>query len=60
MLRSLEAQGLLTSTVEPSDAGPPRKYYDVTDEGVATLETWRQVWEETRDRVDRWLEASNG
>lgn len=60
VLRSLEAQGLLSSTVRPSDAGPPRKYYAVTDAGSTTLAAWRDVWSETRDRVDRWLEESDG
>ena len=33
VLRSLEAGGLLSSEVEPSVAGPPRRYYSVTEAG---------------------------
>lgn len=60
VLRSMEAQGLLQSSVRPSDAGPARKYYEVTSEGAETLAAWKTVWAETRDRVDQWLEADNG
>ncbi len=59
VLRSMEAQGLLKSSIRPSDAGPPRKYYQVTRSGVKTLQAWKQVWAETRDRVDQWLEAND-
>ncbi len=60
VLRSMESQGLLESSVRPSDAGPARKYYEVTSEGIETLAAWRTVWAETRDRVDKRLEADNG
>jgi len=33
VLRSLEKNGLLSSKVEPSISGPPRRYYIITDEG---------------------------
>src|SRR6202007_1200643 len=35
--RALAAAGLLTSRVVPSYAGPPRRYYRITDEGRAML-----------------------
>ena len=38
VLRALSADGFLTSRVEPSVAGPPRRYYRITDEGRALLE----------------------
>lgn len=59
VLRSMEAQGLLVSSMRPSDAGPARKYYEVTEEGHEALEAWKAVWVETRDRVDHWLEGGN-
>jgi PadR family transcriptional regulator, regulatory protein PadR len=52
VLRTLSAQGLLTSRVVPSVAGPPRRYYRITVEGRRTLVRWREVWERTRDFVD--------
>lgn len=57
VLRSLEAQGILESEMRPSDSGPARKYYAMTAEGRQALEAWKEIWAETRDRVDHWLEA---
>lgn len=54
-LRALEAQGLAASSVEPSVAGPPRRYYAITDAGRATLARWRPLWERTRGLVDAVL-----
>lgn len=51
-LRSLENSGLLTSMVEPSVSGPPRRYYQITPAGVESLERWRTIWQQTRNFVD--------
>lgn len=59
VLRALEAQGLLSSRVEPSVAGPPRKYYAITAEGRRILSAWIQQWEQTRTSVDRVLGSSH-
>jgi PadR family transcriptional regulator PadR len=53
----MEEQGMLVSRVEPSVAGPPRKYYSITADGRGTLEAWRGVWTRTRDFVDATLEG---
>src|SRR5437588_10604719 len=37
VLRALSANGLLTSRIVPSYAGPPRRYYKITAEGRAVL-----------------------
>jgi PadR family transcriptional regulator PadR len=60
VLRSLEAQGLLSSRVEPSVTGPPRKYYAITGEGSAVLAAWSDVWSRTREFVDGTLEGGRG
>ena len=60
VLRSLEAGGLLTSEVEPSVAGPPRRYYSVTDAGRQALALWQQSWTRTRGFVDAVLEGHRG
>jgi PadR family transcriptional regulator, regulatory protein PadR len=59
VLRSLEEQGLLESRVEPSVAGPPRKYYSITAEGRQALQDWKTVWARTRDFVDATLEGKS-
>jgi len=58
VLRALSADGFLTSRVEPSVAGPPRRYYRITDEGRALLTAWSGVWSQTRDFVDRFLRGA--
>jgi len=57
VLRALSAAGLLTSRVVPSYAGPPRRYYRITDEGRAVLANWSAIWRQTRDFVDRFIEG---
>ncbi len=60
VLRSMEGNGLLSSRVEPSVSGPPRKYYSITDHGRAVLSDWRTAWACTRDFVDATLEGDGG
>jgi PadR family transcriptional regulator len=43
-LRRLYRSGALTSYVMPSDEGPHRRYYGVTDRGRSQLEEARAVW----------------
>ena len=57
VLRNLEAAGLLESHVEPSVAGPPRRYYRITAVGQAALSEWTAAWRATRDSVDSVLEG---
>jgi PadR family transcriptional regulator PadR len=57
VLRNLEAAGLLESTVEPSTAGPPRRYYRITATGRQVLDAWTVAWSATRDSVDSVLEG---
>lgn len=57
VLRNLGASGLLDSHVEPSVAGPPRRYYRITPEGRAVLAAWMQAWRATRASVDTVLQG---
>jgi PadR family transcriptional regulator PadR len=57
VLRSLEGSGLLQSEVEPSVSGPPRKYYQITENGRQTLQHWTEIWGETRAFVDSILKG---
>ena len=56
VLRSLERSGLLESRVEPSVAGPPRRYYKITESGRQALKRWTEIWGLTRAFVDTHLE----
>lgn len=57
VLRNLSAAGLAESHVEPSVAGPPRRYYRITDLGRHVLADWTRGWRITRDSVDSVLEG---
>src|SRR5258707_14867739 len=57
VLRALSANGLLTSRIVPSYAGPPRRYYRITEEGRGVLAEWKVIWRGTRDFVDRFIET---
>jgi PadR family transcriptional regulator PadR len=57
VLRSLEENSLLVSTVEPSVSGPPRRYYKITDEGRQCLIEWTAIWSQTKNFVDANLKG---
>lgn len=57
VLRNLSAAGLLDSHVEPSLAGPPRRYYRITQAGQQVLREWVAAWRATRDSVDFVLQG---
>ena len=58
VLRNLEGAGFLSSRTGPSDAGPPRRYYEITAAGRAALREWAAAWRATRDSVDSVLEGT--
>lgn len=59
VLRNLEAAGLLASHVEPSIAGPPRRYYRITADGLAVFPQWAAAWQATRDSLDTVLQGQH-
>lgn len=59
VLRSLEKNGLLSSKVEPSVSGPPRRYYAITDEGSEVLMLWIEIWSQMKSFVDNVLEGES-
>jgi len=52
VLRNMSAAGLLSSRVVPSYAGPPRRYYRITQSGRDVLAAWTATWTATREFVD--------
>jgi PadR family transcriptional regulator, regulatory protein PadR len=61
-LRRLYKGGALTSYVLPSDEGPHRRYYGITDRGRAQLcearETWETFHRVLTDLLDQRLEVT--
>jgi PadR family transcriptional regulator PadR len=55
MLRALEADGLVRSTLVPSCEGPARKCFTLTDEGHRVLGAWSATWRSTSTWIDRVL-----
>jgi PadR family transcriptional regulator PadR len=56
LLSRLRRDGLVESSWQESTAGPPRRYYRLTDAGRAALEGFRLEWRRFRDAVDHFVE----
>lgn len=52
LLSRLQKAELIEGYLVQSPAGPARKYYRMTDEGLETLKTWREEWRLFRSAVD--------
>jgi PadR family transcriptional regulator, regulatory protein PadR len=57
-LSRLEARGLLRSRLEPSSAGPARKYYGITPAGSGELARGVSAWESLAGTVHAILSAT--
>ncbi len=55
LLSRLRRDGLVTTSWQESDAGPPRRYYALTAAGRSALLHFVVDWERFRDSVDRVL-----
>jgi poly-beta-hydroxybutyrate-responsive repressor len=57
-LREMETEGWVTSTWdEEKTQGPPRRVYQISEQGDEALAQWIQVLEETQQNIDRVLEG---
>lgn len=57
LLARLRKQGWVETVRTPSRAGPPRRYYTLTDEGVAALDAFTAAWDPFSTAVTSILEA---
>ena len=55
LLTRLRTKGWLSSTWVPSDAGPPRRYYDLTQGGRRVLDVFADDWRRVSATVDALL-----
>jgi PadR family transcriptional regulator PadR len=60
LLSRLRRNGLVTTTWRESDAGPPRRYYEITEAGRRSLDAFLTEWADFTAAVDRLLEPRNG
>ncbi len=56
LLRRLEGQGLLTSQWDTGES-KPRKYYQITPDGLEVLEKTKEFWKGFSEKVDTLLEG---
>ena len=52
ILARLQSDGLVTSTTEPSQDGPPRKYFELTPQGNAALSEMNSHWDKLIASID--------
>jgi PadR family transcriptional regulator, regulatory protein PadR len=55
LLARLRRNGLVETTWQESNAGPPRRYYHLTRDGELALASFRKQWLAFRDAVDEIL-----
>ncbi len=60
MLRSMESDGLVRSTLVPSTEGPARKCFTLTAEGKRVLSAWTDTWRRTNKWVNKVLGGIDG
>lgn len=52
VLRNMNTKGLLDSHVEPSESGPPRRYFQISPLGKLVFKEWLIIWNQTQDFVN--------
>jgi PadR family transcriptional regulator PadR len=57
LLTRLHKEGLISYTWEESQQGPPRKYYELTEEGKAYLKGFAKEWEKISSSMKKLLSA---
>jgi PadR family transcriptional regulator, regulatory protein PadR len=61
LLTRLQREGMISSRWQESRAGPPRKYYRLTEKGMQALESMSLRWTSLTRQVNSILkEANNG
>jgi PadR family transcriptional regulator, regulatory protein PadR len=55
LLTRLKNEELLTYRWEESSSGPPRKYYSISDKGIAVLNELKTSWSTLADSVNNLI-----
>ncbi len=55
LLARLRRQGLVETSWQESEAGPPRRYYRLSSDGKDALDEFSQSWQSLRSSVDSLL-----
>ncbi|MFJ9177033.1 PadR family transcriptional regulator [Streptomyces sp. NPDC102360] len=59
LLSRLRRDDLVATTWRESASGPPRRYYRLTESGLAALEEFSRIWPVFRDTVDGLLQPAS-
>ncbi|MCB2047192.1 MAG: PadR family transcriptional regulator [Novosphingobium sp.] len=55
LMRRMQGEGLVSTYLEESPSGPPRKYYAITDAGRQRLDAQASEWREFVEAVEALL-----
>lgn len=55
LLSRLRKQGVVDTNWQESESGPPRRYYRLSDQGVAAVERFERDWISLRESVNEIL-----
>lgn len=58
LLRRLTKDGLFTTYLKESSEGPPRKYYQITEQGIEELHSLKTEWESFITGVNTLIQGS--
>lgn len=53
LMRRLQADGYVSTYLQESSSGPPRKYYQITDAGRASIKMQRSEWYQFIEAVNQ-------
>lgn len=57
LLLRLEKKKFIKGVKRPSEFGPDRKYYSITEEGQEEMESFKEAWDKISKAVDKvWKE----
>jgi len=56
-LRSMEGKGLITSKWDTANAGPAKRVYEITPQGVQVLHEWAQAFENLKVSLEAFLKT---
>ena len=59
LLARLRRNGLVETSWQESNAGPPRRYYHLTSDGELALASFKKQWRGFRDAVDEILDEGS-
>ena len=58
LLKRIKDEGYVTTYLQESQEGPPRKYYSITSHGRTTLNTLEEEWHNLVEGINQILQQS--